>query len=103
MDDRIFKVELERSRIYWDYYKAMFLVFSTALSAGMVSAAVIYTKGEISLTIAAGIILLLALCVILLSAIMSLTIWRHENRYLDELVRAEEEDRIERPAGGPLV
>jgi archaellum biogenesis protein FlaJ (TadC family) len=104
MDDKIFRVDIERSRVYWDYYKSMFIAFSMILCAGMVSMAVIYTKGELNLTITAGVIVLLALCVILLSALMTLSIWRHENKYLDELIRAEEQDLMERPPEGmPIV
>jgi archaellum biogenesis protein FlaJ (TadC family) len=103
MDDKIFKVDLERSRVYWDYYKSMFTVFSSALVAGMICAALIYTKGEINLTMAAAVIVLLFLCIILLAALMSLVIWRHENRHFDELVREEEREAQERPPGVPLV
>ncbi|MBD3387474.1 MAG: hypothetical protein GF416_00470, partial [Candidatus Altiarchaeales archaeon] len=38
---RIFKVNLERTRVYWDYYKSMFLVFSFCLMALMVCATLI--------------------------------------------------------------
>ncbi|MFH1054475.1 MAG: hypothetical protein V1744_00105 [Candidatus Altiarchaeota archaeon] len=103
MDDKIFAVSLERSRIYWDYYRSMFVVFSLCFIAGMVSTAIIYTQKEISLVIAAGIIGLMFLMVILLSALMSITIWRHENKHLDELIRAEEQEILERPPGIPLA
>jgi hypothetical protein len=103
MNDKIFKVEIERSRVYWDYYKSMFIAFSMALAAGMVCAAVIYTKGEINLMFTGGIILLCLLCFVLLCALMSVLIWRHENRHFDELIGAEEQETAERPPGIPLV
>jgi hypothetical protein len=103
MDDKIFKVEIERSRVYWDYYKSMYIAFSIALAAGMVSAAVVYTKGEINLMFAGGIILLCLLCVVFLTAVMNVLIWRHENKHFDELIGAQEQDISERPPGMPLV
>jgi hypothetical protein len=103
MDDKIFKVELERSRVYWDYYKCVFSAFSMILAAGMVCAAVIYTKGEINLIFAAGIILLCLLCTVFLVAIMNVLIWRHENRHFDDLIGAQEQEMQERPPGIPLV
>jgi len=103
MVDRAFRIDLERSRIYWSYYKSMFKVFSTALTAGMVCAAIIYTKGEINLTMTAAVIGLLFLCIILLSALMSLIIWRHENRHFDEMTREDEREFEERPPTTPLV
>lgn len=103
MDDKIFRVDMERSRIYWDYYKSMFLAFSLAMAAGMVCTAVIYTRGELALSLAFGVIALLFLCIILMAAVMSLLIWRHENRHFDELVRQEEVELHERPPGIPLV
>jgi len=101
--DKIFKVDLERSRVYWDYYKAVFSAFSLCLAAGMVSTALIYTKGELSLELTAGVILFLTLCVVFLAALMNLVIWRHENRHFDELIRQEQRDAEERPPGIPLV
>jgi len=104
MDDKLFQVDMERSRIYWDYYRSMFVVFSLALIAGMIIVAIIYTKGELSLTFAAGIIVLLFLCIILMAAVMSLLIWRHENRHFDELLRGQEEEEQDGPPPGmPLV
>jgi archaellum biogenesis protein FlaJ (TadC family) len=102
MDDKLFKVDLERSRVYWDYYKSMFVVFSIALIAGMICVAIIYTKGELGLTFAAGLIALLLLCIILLAAMMNLLIWRHENRHFDEMLR-QEQDMESAPPGMPLV
>ncbi len=101
--DKVFKVDLERSRVYWDYYKMMFVVFSMILSACVIAVALIYTRGEISLQLTVGVILFLALCVIFLSAMMNLIIWRHENRHFDELIREEKRDIEERPPGVPLV
>ncbi|MFH0861610.1 MAG: hypothetical protein V1875_01135 [Candidatus Altiarchaeota archaeon] len=101
--DKIFKVDLERSRVYWDYYKMVYHALSLCMAAGMISAAVIYTRGEIGLNVAGGIILFLFLCVIFLSAIMNLIIWRHENRHFDEIIRQEEKGIGERPPGVPLV
>jgi hypothetical protein len=103
MDDKIFRVDLERSRIYWDYYKSMFLAFSMAMAAGMICTAVIYTEKEISLSVTVGVIALLFLCVILMAAVMSLLIWRHENRHFDDVIREEERELQERPPGIPLV
>lgn len=103
MVDKAFKVDIERSRIYWDYYRSMFIVLSLALIAGMICAAIIYTKGEISLTLAGGIIGLMFLLIIFLCALMSITIWRHENKHLDELLNTEPEDKPEEPPGMPLV
>ena len=94
--DRVFNVNLERSRVYWDYYKSMFIVFSFCLMAGMLCTTAIYVKGDIGLVPAVGVILLLFLCVILLAALMSLSIWRHENKHLDEMIAAETE-----PMQGP--
>ena len=102
MEDKYFEVDLERSRIYWDYYKSLFLVLSHSLIAGMICAAIIYSAGGLDLTYTAGIIGLMFLCVILLCALMSLTIWRHENKHLDELIRIEEEAIQQRP-GNPIV
>jgi len=103
MADKAFKVDIERSRIYWDYYRSMYMVLSLALIAGMICAAIIYTKGEISLTLAGGIIGLMFLLIIFLCALMSITIWRHENKHLDELLNTESEDKPEEPTGMPLV
>jgi len=56
------------------------------------------------LALAVGIILLLFLCVILLAALMSLTIWRHENKHLDELIIVDKEEVEEKTSTGrPLV
>ena len=101
--DKAFRVDIERSRIYWDYYRSMFLVFSAAFSAGMICTALIYTRGEITLPITAGAILLMFLCIILMAAMMSLIIWRHENRHFDELVREDRSEPDDKPAGHPLV
>ena len=103
MADKAFKVDIERSRIYWDYYRSMYMVLSLALIAGMICAAIIYTKGEISLTLAGGIIGLMFLLIIFLCALMSITIWRHENKHLDELLNTEPEETPEQPSGMPLV
>jgi hypothetical protein len=103
MVDRSFKVAIERSRIYWDYYRSMYTMFSLAIIAGMICSAIIYTKGEITLTIAVGTIGLLFLVIIFLSALMSLTVWRHENKHLDELVIVDDGGASEPPLGEPLV
>jgi archaellum biogenesis protein FlaJ (TadC family) len=105
MEDKIFRVDIERSRIYWDYYRSMFIVFSFALMAGMISTAIIYMGDGIELVLAVGIMLLLFLFIILLAALMSLTIWRHENRHLDELIAYEADIPPEdvEPDGMPLV
>lgn len=87
--DKIFKVDLERGRIYWDYYRTIFTVMASLLCSGIIATALIYTGKEVSLTVAAGVIVLLALTVVLLAALMSLYVWRHEERHLDELIRAE--------------
>jgi archaellum biogenesis protein FlaJ (TadC family) len=102
--DRIFEVNLERSRVYWDYYRSMFIVFSLCLIGGMVCTALVYSSGGIGLPPAVGIMLLLVLLIILLAAMMSLTIWRHENKHLDELIAMESEDVGPPSTGGePLV
>ena len=100
--DHIFEVNLERSRVYWDYYRSMFIVFSLCLIGGMICTTLIYSNGGIGLTAAIGIMLLLLLLVILLAALMSLTVWRHENTHLDELINIEREE--ERPhTGGTMI
>lgn len=101
--NRIFEINLERSRIYWDYYRSMFIIFSVALIGLMVCTTLIYTKGDISLAPAVGVLVLLFLCVILLAALMSLSIWRHENKHLDELIAIEREEIEPHPTGAPLV
>ncbi len=103
MEDKIFAVNLERSRVYWDYYKNMFILFGFTLIGGMISTAIIYSAGGIELIFAVGIILLLFLFVILLAALMSLSIWRHENKHLDELINIERENLQMEPPGEPLV
>lgn len=107
MDDKFFWVSIERSRIYWDYYKSMFFALSMALVASMVSVAIIYTTGAIDLLIAVGLIMLIFLLVLLLIAVMSLFVWRHENKHLDELFdyESQEFDEPVEPAqhGEPLV
>ncbi len=94
MEDKIFAINLERSRVYWDYYKMMFLVFSLCFIAGMICTSLIYANGGVELIFAIGIILLLFLMVILLAALMSLSIWRHENKHLDDLMEIEHEDMV---------
>ncbi|MBU0763118.1 MAG: hypothetical protein KKD39_08850 [Candidatus Altiarchaeota archaeon] len=103
--DKLFRVNLERSRIYWQYYKSMFQVFSHAIIACMISTAIIYSAGGIDLLLTAGVIALLFLFIVLLSALMSLTIWRHENKHLDELLVEYEQPPEEplMPPGTPLV
>ena len=104
MDDKIFQVNLERSRVYWDYYKMMFIVFSFTLIAGIVATSIIYSKGEIEIVFAIGVIMLLFLFIILLAALMSISIWRHENRHLDEMIDIEEENmQIEDPQQPPSM
>ena len=103
MDDKIFAVDLERSRIYWDYYKTLFIVLSLAFIALMVCCAIIYPHAGIELVIAVGVLLLMFLFVIFLMALMSLTVWRHENKFLDELILMEQEDIEEKPTGIPIV
>ena len=110
MQDRALEINLERSRVYWDYYKMMFLVFAHCFIAGMISTAIIYSAGGVDIVFALGVIFLLFLLVILLAALMSLSIWRHENRHLDDLLDQDgdmmaeeaEEARME-PQGMPLV
>jgi len=101
--DRILRVEIERSRVYWDYYRSMFVVFSLALMAGMISVSIIYTKGEVSLSFAAVSVALAAVCIIFLAAIMSLIIWRHENRHFDEILGDVSQEAAEEPPAHPLV
>jgi hypothetical protein len=105
MDDKFLQVSLERSRIYWDYYRSMFQIFSHALIAGMLITAMIYQSGKIDLLLTIGIIALLLLFIILLAALMSLTIWRHENKHLDELLIEEEpqSEEPQGPSGMPIV
>lgn len=105
MEDRFLKVAIERSRIYWDYYKSMFQIFSHALIACMIVTAIIYSVNGIDLILAVGIIFLLLLFIILLAALMSLTIWRHENKHLDELLVEYEPQPQEPqpPPGMPLI
>ena len=102
MVDKAFRISIERSRIYWDYYKSMFLVFSGALMAAMLCSAIIYTRGEISLPLAVGAIALAVLMIILIAALMSLIIWRHENKHFDELLETQPEEPQENQ-GQPLV
>ncbi|MCX6695142.1 MAG: hypothetical protein NTU61_02435 [Candidatus Altiarchaeota archaeon] len=87
--DNVFRVNLERSRIYWDYYKSMFVVFSVMLMFAALSTMIAYHKGALDFMPAVGLTVFFFLCVILLSAVMSLVIWRHENKFLDEMVRQE--------------
>lgn len=103
VNEHLFAIDLERSRVYWEYYRSMFLVFSMVLAAAMVCVTLIYTKGGLTLVPTVGIILLLFLCVILLSALMSLTIWRHENKHLDELAAVEVGEAEKPVSGQPLV
>jgi|GEM_PF-6216879 len=92
MQDKILEINLERSRVYWDYYKMMFLVFAHCFIAGMISTAIIYSAGGVDIVFALGVIFLLFLLVILLAALMSLSIWRHENKHLDDLMDIEADD-----------
>jgi len=105
MEDKVFKVDLERSRVYWDYYKSIFFALAFSLMATMICVALIYTKGGLDIIYAAAIIVLLFLCVIFLAALLHLGIWRHENKFLDELIRIEEEDerQTRENPGIPLV
>jgi archaellum biogenesis protein FlaJ (TadC family) len=105
MEDKVFQVNLERSRIYWDYYKGMFHIFNNTAIACMLITAIIYSAGGLDLLLAAGIIALFFLLIVLLAALMSLTIWRHENKHLDELLEEEipEPPQTQEPQGMPLV
>lgn len=105
MQDRIFEIDMERSRIYWDYYKMMFLVFSLCFISGILATAMIYAGGGIDLVLAVAIMFLLFLMVILSAALMSLSVWRHENKFLDDLLELEHEEfEAEAEAQGmPLV
>lgn len=108
MNERLFAINLERSRVYWDYYKLMFLVFSFAFMSGIIATSMIYNAGGIDILFALGVIFLLFLFIILLSALMSLSIWRHENKHLDELIEIELEDlknemEMQPQQGMPLV
>jgi len=100
--DKIFKVNLERSRVYWDYYKHMFIIFSGMLMTGALASAIIYHKGGFDFILTLGLIAFAFLCVIMLAALMSLVIWRHENKFLDELIRQTSEEESA-PEEKPLV
>jgi len=95
--DRVFRVKLERSRVYWDYYKSMFLVFSGMLLTAALITAVIYHKGGYDFILMFGLIAFFFLCVIMLAALLSLAIWRHENKFLDEMITVEEPTQEEPP------
>ena len=102
--DRTFRVNLERSRVYWDYYKNMFLVFCGMLMVASLAAVAIYHKGGFDLIIALGLVSFFFLCIILLAALMSLIIWRHENRFFEEMLKQDSEEEQEQQEGkGELV
>jgi len=91
--DRLFKINLERSRIYWDYYKSMFMILSWMLLVAALSSMIVYHKGGLDFWPAIGLSLFFYLCIILLFAVMSMMIWRHENRFFEEMLKEEVEEK----------
>jgi len=79
--------------VYWDYYRSMFLVFSGMLMVAALSSILIYHKGGLDFLPAAGLSVFFFLCIILLAALMSLVIWRHENKFFEEMVKQEIEEQ----------
>jgi uncharacterized protein YacL len=89
--DKLFRVKLERTRAYWDYYKIIFTMLCLAFIGLIVSVAIFHHAGALSLIAAVGLSALFFLCILLLLALMSLLIWNFENKHLHELLAEEEE------------
>ena len=95
MMDKLFLVKLERTRAYWDYYKMVFLILCLTFIGLIISSAIIYHKGEMSMMTVAGVSALFFLTILLLLAVMSLIIWSFENKHLHELLTEEGEKPLE--------
>jgi len=96
--DKLFLVKLERTRAYWDYYKIIFGTICLAFIGLMLSSAVFFHAGAISLVASVGLTALFFLAILLLLAVMSLLIWNFENKHLHELLCEEDYDEAPQPA-----
>ncbi|MFC2162585.1 hypothetical protein ACFLRF_02805 [Candidatus Altiarchaeota archaeon] len=96
--DKLFRVRLERTRAYWDYYKMIFNTLCLTFIGLIISAAIVFHSGALSLMASAGLMALFFLCILMLLAVMSLIIWNFENKHLHELLG--DEDQVEEVVEG---
>lgn len=85
-DKKNFKVDLQRARVYWDYYKTLFFMACLAVLTGIISVSLLHLAGSLNLFLTAIMIIVLYLMLLVMFLLMTFIVWRHENRHLDELM-----------------